>query len=111
MEGATLFYYEIHDQQFDGKNWVPFAPEKSFPTKVIPPPGRTLAGFDVVTFFAGNAPECSPLSYNRLAQEIATNAHCLLASFEEAYEKISAGALKVAEPGPYRIFAVYSVTP
>ena len=32
-----------------------------------------------------------------------------LDSFEEAYEGVSAGAFNQAEPGPYRIFAVYSV--
>jgi hypothetical protein len=42
-----------------------------------------------------------------MAEEIATNEHCLLVSFDEAYEKLSTGAFKNVEPGPYRIFAVY----
>lgn len=109
LKGTSLFYYEVYEKEFDGKNWVPYQPETSFPTKVVVPLNKTLEGFDVVTFFARTSPECSPLSCNGMAGEISTNEHCLLVSFEDAYAKISAGAFKDAEPGPYRIFAVYSV--
>jgi hypothetical protein len=70
---------------------------------------RRLEGFDVVTFWAGNAPECSPLSCNSLAEKLPTNTHCLLASFEEARMRLEDGTLLSGEAGPYRIFAVYSV--
>jgi len=53
----------------------------------------------VVTFFAKTSPECSPLSCNGMAKEIRTNEHCLLATFEEAYDKLTNGAFKEAEPG------------
>jgi len=108
LEGTLLFYYEVYENEFDGKAWLPYQPE-AFLTNVRPPSEKTLRGFDVVTFFARSSPECSPLSCNGMAGEIRTNEHCLLVSFEEAYEKISAGAFNQAEPGPYRIFAVYSV--
>ena len=62
-----------------------------------------------MTFSAGSSPECSPLSCNGVAKELPTNAHCLFAGFEEAEAALSRGAFKDSEPGPYRIFAVYSV--
>jgi hypothetical protein len=109
LEGTSLFYYEVYEKEFDGKNWFPYQPEASLPTNVLVPSDKTLEGFDVVTFFARSSPECSPLSCNGMANEIRTNDHCLLVSFKEAYAIVSAGAFKQAEPGPYRIFAVYSV--
>jgi hypothetical protein len=109
LDCTSLFYYEVYEMEFDGKNWVSYQPEQSFPTNVLAPAYKTLEGFDVVTFFARSSPECSPLSCNGMAGEIRTNEHCLLVSFEEAYEKVSPGAFNQAEPGPYRIFAVYSV--
>lgn len=108
LEGTSLFYYEVYEAEFDGRSWSPYQPD-SFPTNVVSPRVRTLEGFDVVTFFAKGAPECSPLSCNGLSKEIRVNEHCLLSSFEEAYEKVSTGTFSKAEPGPYRIFAVYSV--
>lgn len=109
--GLTLFYYEVHELQWDGeqRRWLPFAPEPSLVTDVVVPAARTLEGFDVVTCRAGNGPECSPLSCNGLCETMATNAHCLLPSFEEAERALEAGRFDAGEPGPYRIYAVYSV--
>ena len=109
LEGTSLFYYEVYEMEFDGKTWLPYQPEPSFPTSVVAPTDKILEGFDVVTFFARTSPECSPLSCHYMAEEIRTNEHCLLPRFDEAYEKVSAGAFNQSEPGPYRIFAVYSV--
>jgi hypothetical protein len=109
LDGTSLFYYEVYEKEFDGKNWVSHQPEASFATNVLIPSEKMLEGFDVATFFAHSSPECSPLSCNRMAGEMPTNQHCLLDSFEYAYEKVSAGAFNQTEPGPYRIFAVYSV--
>src|SRR4051794_10172300 len=109
LEGTSLFYYEVYEKEFDGKNWLPYQSEASFPTNVLVPSDKTLEGFDVVTFFARSSPECSPLSCNGMAGKIRTNHHCLLVSFEDAYAQVSTGAFNQAEPGPYRIFAVYSV--
>jgi hypothetical protein len=67
-----------------------------------------LEGFDVVTFFAKGAPECSPLSCNSMAEHMATNSHCLFDSFDEAEARLGSGEFNNCEPGPYRIFAVYS---
>jgi hypothetical protein len=110
LHGTSLFYYEAHEMEFDGQGWKPFMPESTAAANVVDvPPRKELEGFDVVTFWAGNAPECSPLSCNGLAEALRTNAHCLFDSFEEAESHLNKGRFAEAEPGPYRIFADYSV--
>jgi hypothetical protein len=109
FKGTSLFYYEAYEMEFDAECWHPYAPEPTFPTHVLPPQMKQLEGFDVVTFSVRTSPECSPLSCNSLANDLPTNAHCLFASFEEAERNLAAGAFNNSEPGPYRIFSVYSV--
>ncbi len=111
LTGTTLFYYEVHEGEFDDaeNQWIPFAPEPSFTTRVISPLEKTLEGYDVVTFSVRTSAECSPLSCNSLSTEVETNQHCLLPSFERALQLVDEGKFNNAEPGPYRIFAVYSV--
>ncbi len=108
LEG-TLFYYEAHELEFDDEGWKVFRPDPSMHTSVVPPSKNILEGFDVVSLAARNSPECSPLSCNSMARELPTNQHCLFASFQEAEANINNGAFKNCEPGPYRIFSVYSV--
>jgi hypothetical protein len=110
LDGLTLFYYEAYELEFDGDRgeWRKFSPEASLPTNVLVPAQRILEGYDVVTFSAGTSPEDSPLSCNRLAEDVETNSHCLLNSIEEACELLERDAFAHAEPGPYRIFAVHS---
>jgi hypothetical protein len=111
LSGTKLFYYEVYELEFheDEKAWHPFAPESSFTTNVTVPKEKLLEGYDVPTFSCGNSPECSPLSCNSLAAEIPTNQHCLLDSFDEAKRHLESGSFNDSEPGPFRIFAVYSV--
>jgi hypothetical protein len=109
LEGTSLFYYEAYELEFDGEKWKSYGPERSFVTNVEIPVLGTLDGFDVVNFTAGNSPECSGLSCSSLAAELPTNSHCLLASFAEAKRQLETGAFGNSEPGPYRIFAVFSV--
>jgi hypothetical protein len=106
-----LFYYEAHELQYDdaSSKWVSFEPDPAFETNVQPPPTSSLEGFDVTAFSAGTLPECSPLSCNRLAADIATNSHCLFPTFESAIRALEEGRFKNTEPGPYRIIGVYSV--
>ncbi len=111
LKGTSLFYYEVSALQFDqGRSeWTIFEPEASFPTQVVVPARKVLEGYDVVTFSVGSRAECSPLSCNALANEVEINPHCLLASLEQAQHLLKSGRFKHTEPGPYRIFAVYSV--
>ena len=108
--GTRLFYYEAYEREFDDDlaQWVDSSPEPSFRTDVLPPSVRVLEGYDVVTFFARTSAECSPLSCNALASEVQTNQHCLLPSLERARQLLEEGKFKNTEPGPYRVFAVYS---
>ena len=109
LAGTKLFYYEAYESEFTGKEWRSFFPELNTATDVLFPSQKILEGFDVVTFSTGTSPECSPLSCNGLANKIPTNRHCLIESFEEAKIALDSGKFDGAEPGPYRIFAVYSV--
>jgi hypothetical protein len=106
---TVLFFYEAHELQFDSGEWMRFEPEPSFGTNVSVPEAKVLEGYDVVTFVAQTSPECSPLSCNSLASEVETNSRCLLQSFEQARKLLEHGTFNDSEPGPYRIFAVYSV--
>ena len=110
LSGTSLFYYEVGDQEFDEKErrWTSFQAEPTFSTDIIVPSRMNLEGYDIVSFSARTNPEHSPLSCNALAEEIDTNRHCLLDSFERAQQLLNDGALNQAEPGPFRIFAVYS---
>jgi hypothetical protein len=104
----SLFYYEAYELEFDGEHWKPYLPEPSFETDVVVPSRKELEGFDVVTFWCGNSPEHSPLSCNSLAEKVRTNSHCLFDSLAEAETNLKNGVFNDCEPGPYRIFAVYS---
>lgn len=112
LDDLTFFYYEAYEQEFDedSQQWLDFKPEE-FSTNVIPPTQRAFHGYDVLTFSVGTNPECSPLSCNHLASKIKTNSHCLLESFEEAKKDLESGKFAQSEPGPFRIFAVYTVNP
>jgi len=111
LSEVMYFYYEVYELEYDdGDNkWYPFEPEASFKTNVVIPKEKHLEGYDIVTFSASMNPECSPLSCNSLAVEIKTNKHCLLYSFEEAKSYLEIGIFYNSEPGPYRIFSVYSI--
>jgi len=96
LEGMTLFYYEIFEQQYNAEKgeWELFTPEPSFPLDVKIPneAGKKLFGFDIATYSYGNSPECSPLSCNGLANEIPVNKHCLIDDFDEARRLLETGA-------------------
>lgn len=109
LNGTALFFYELYELQFDSGEWMRFDPEPSFGTNVSVPEAKVLEGYDVVTFVARTSPECSPLSCNSLASEVETNSRCLLQSFDKARKLLENGRFNNSEPGPYRIFAVYSV--
>lgn len=110
LQGTTLFYYEVYEYEFDEdlKEWFPFTPDP-VDTNVQVPTHKQLEGFDVATFRCHNIPEHSPLSCNSLATTIPVNKHCLINTFAEAKAALDDGLFIGSEPGPYRIFAVYTV--
>lgn len=109
FEPMTLFYYEFFETQFKdaGDAGSRFEPS-SGAVSVVAPPTRRLGGLDVVTFYAGNDPECSPLSCNGLAKETKVNQHCLFDAFNEAMTAFRGGLFEHSEAGPFRIMAVYT---
>jgi hypothetical protein len=110
ISDIDFFYYEVYEFEYDANTsgWRSFAPDASFNTEISKPKDMKLVGYDVVTFSCGTSPECSPLSCNGLATSIKSNRHCLLDSFEDAKALTEKNAFN-AEPGPYRIFAVYTI--
>jgi hypothetical protein len=106
-----FFYYEMYEKQFDEDGNEEALPTTNLPfaTNVEAPETKTLEGFDVVTFSVGTSPECSPLSCNSFATKYRVNQHCLFDSFNEVTAHLKKGDFKNSEPGPYRIFAVYSI--
>ena len=111
LSPTRWFYYEAHEKEYDDEegSWRDFAPEESFTTAVVAPRDRHLVGFDIVTFSCRTSVECSPLSCNHIAEELRTNRHCLLDSFDEAMKFVDDKAFLGGEPGPFRIFAVYEI--
>ena len=111
LDGAKYFYYEVYELEYHNNkpNWHNFTPDYPVPVNVIVPEIKTLEGYDIVTFSGGSAPECSPLSCNGLAVDIRTNSHCLIDTFEDAKQNLENGMFMKGEPGPHRIFAVYSI--
>jgi hypothetical protein len=64
-------------------------------------------GFDAVSIQNGVAGfGCSPLSCNHMAQEIATNEHCLLEDVETAMRTALEFSRGNVEPGPYYVVEV-----
>ncbi len=108
---AKLFYYEIYSLQFEeeDRSWSAVEPDPAFPTAVEIPPAKSLEGFDVVSASVGTVPECSPLCCNYLARRTPVNSRCLLASLDETRDLLVRGVFDHSEPGPLRIFAVYSL--
>ena len=109
--GLTLFYYEAFDHEYDADEgiWRQIEPDDGCATQVEVPKVKSLRGYDVVTYEMRNAPECSPLSCNCMAQELPVNRFCLFEDFTTAHEAVATGKFENSEPGPYRIFAVYAV--
>ena len=108
MEGAKLFFYEAHESELDGDDWLPVSPDDSGETDVLLPVTKRLEGFDVVTSCDGPNSH-SPLSCNSVAADVKTNQHCLFGTLNEALSALASGAFNEGEPGPYRVYAVYSV--
>ncbi len=112
LDHTLLFFYEVYEFEFHDGKWRTFSPSwDSWKDSgaIVMPANKRLDGYDVVTFWAGNSPEHSPLSCNGLANTLETNSHCLFDTFEQAESAVSAGKFTGGEPGALRIFAVFSV--
>jgi hypothetical protein len=109
LRALTLFYYEIYSLEFDQavRSWSAIVPDA--PVQVVPPTTKVFSGYDVCSFSQRNRPECSPLSCNRLCETLLVNRYCLFDSPDAAKAALDTGAFDRSEPGPFRIFAVFTV--
>lgn len=109
-EGLSLFYYEVHDREFirETKTWRAFETFHDMPVNVSPPVVAKLEGFDVASFWAGSSPECPGVACGTSAGD-ALNAYGLFDSLEAVISAFENGMFDDAEPGPLRIFSVYTV--
>ena len=110
LSGMTLFYYEVHEYEYDETvgEWRAFAAFPDFKTDVQAPVDKQLQGLDVVAISVHSDPGCSPLSCNGLADRLPANRHCLFDSFEAAKDALDQGLFVNCELGPYRIIAIYT---
>jgi hypothetical protein len=79
--------------------------------KVVNPSMRVLEGYDIATVYEGGGKiqiDHSPLSCKALARNIETNSHCLLDLCEQTIRLMESDMFTQIEPGPYRIYSVYS---
>lgn len=97
--------YLILPTQWDEGDEKPFTTPR---LDVEPLPGDFQSvGYDVVSIEKGTAGfGHSPLSCNHMAQEISTNAHCLLDAIDVAMHTASVFSSGNVEPGPYFVVEV-----
>ena len=78
------------------------------PSEPQPLPGTFFSlGFDAVSNSQSGYFECSPLSCNKMAEEIAVNRYCLLDEPEQAAEAARRFSVEHPEPGVYYVVQVF----
>lgn len=103
----ALLYYELYPKQYD-MGWQDLNEYMNITSQIAKPLGPSLLGYDVVSTSVGVVPECSPLSCNSLANELPVNKYCLFDTLSDAITSLENGEFDDSEPGPYKIFSVYS---
>ena len=99
-----VFAYELYPVEFvDGEETV----LSIAPGRVVPLDASfDQVGYDVVSRSSADFFECSPLSCNRMAEEVSVNRHCLVETVEEALRLAAQVEASGCEPGPYYVFRV-----
>ena len=64
-------------------------------------------GLDVVSRSCGSTFECSPLSCNSMAEQVAVNRYCLFDDLGVAFRMAEAFEAGGGEPGPYYVVEVW----
>ena len=109
----VLFAYSLVPYTVDrsGRR-VPADVDRLFPTTLPPLPqsmglaGYTGLGYDVVSFGRSSFFECSPLSCNGMAAEIAVNRYCLIDRIDDALDVARRFEEEQPEPGTYLVIEV-----
>jgi hypothetical protein len=114
QSGFQLLAYALVEAKLDAAgNQIPVAagsilveglpdlPTGSVPSDFVP------LGYDVVCIQPNYMDfNCSPLSCNGLAREMAVNRHCLIEDLEEAIRLAQRFDVEQPEPGPYYVVQV-----
>lgn len=101
-----LFAYRIHPHLFRDGSAQPFALPPDVRAVAIPATFQSL-GFDAVSkSLPGLGFECSPLSCNGMAAEMATNESCLFDSLDGAIAGAARFSIEQPEPGDYYVVEV-----
>ena len=102
-----LFAYRIYPEVFRARQRAII----DLPSDVRPEPlpeGFRTIGFDSASKSSesGLSLECSPLSCNGMASELAANEHCLFATLDDAIAGAVQFAVEQPEPGDYYVVEV-----
>jgi hypothetical protein len=102
--GFSLFAYRLLPIRYlkDQAEPIEIAAQSAEPL----PPGFVSLGFDVVNKTFSAFFECSPLSCNGMADEVAVNRFCLVATLDEAIAFAERCAREEPEPGPFYVLEV-----
>ncbi|MBL8179131.1 MAG: hypothetical protein JNK48_30930 [Bryobacterales bacterium] len=103
-DGYTVFAYRLLPRRFT-KNGVEHL-EVGAPFTAPLPAGCRPLGFDIVSRSFSAFFECSPLSCNGMAKEIAVNQWCLVEPLHDAVRLAERFAREEPEPGPYYVIEV-----
>ena len=104
-----MYAYRMFPVLFNEGQQQPF----EFPPLHVEPLPESFErlGFDIVCRSCGHSFECSPLSCNGMAKNVAVNRHCLLANAAVAFQLAAEFEAGGCEPGPYCIIEVWRQRP
>jgi len=103
-DGFTLFAYRLLPSRFlHGQ--TERLEIKELPVEPLAAAFVSL-GFDVVNKVVSAYFECSPLSCNYMADEVAVNDFCLVENLEQAVQLAERFSSEEPEPGPYYVLEV-----
>ena len=100
-QGFELFAYRLLPIRYSKEGEVAF--EIAAPNVEPLPPGFVTLGFDVANKPFSPFFECSPLSCNRMADEVLVNQFCLLPALNDAIAFARRCAMEEPEPGPFYV--------
>jgi hypothetical protein len=104
FDGFAMFAYRLLPARFKHGRTSSLT-IRDFPVDRLPA-GFVSLGFDVVSMDASSSFECSPLSCNGLAGEVAVNRYCLVEDLGEAMALADRFSREEPEPGPYYVLEV-----
>jgi hypothetical protein len=102
-----VFAYRLHPEFYRDGSAMPVVIPSDVAPDPVPGTFQSL-GFDTASHSMSDVLglECSPLSCNGIAADLAANAHCLFVTLAEALAAAKAFSIGGAEPGDYYVVEV-----